>query len=170
MCVICVWRGPFLRNLSWLLCSSPETQLPSSASCVFFSLKPEWSGLSLPSHRPQHNLFPLKFTGNDISFAHGLGPWTMRVGDVRVFMMQRGNDSQLPCLNREHIWREGGEEIPKRSKGKEEWMSAFRRFNVISCSFVLKYSISDSGAALENIWRDTVTPIRTCTQTHCPRD
>ncbi len=40
-------------------------------------------------------------------------------------------------------------------------MLAYHKFNVISCLFVLKYSISDSGGALENIWKDCITPIHT---------
>ena len=54
LCVICLCVGGG--------CSS-EISLGSAVVL----LKPEQSDVSLPSYRPQHNLFPQKFVGTDIS-------------------------------------------------------------------------------------------------------
>ena len=77
---------------------------------------------------------------------------------VCVLLMHEGNDSQLLCLNREHIWRKGRGKDSKEKWRKEENMLAYHKVNVISCLFVLQYSISDSGAALENIWKTASLP------------
>lgn len=128
---------------------------------VFWS-RSDWTSHYHLTHRPQHNLFPPKFTGSDISFAHGVYrtcSWCVHdLVCVCVLLMHWDNDSQLLCLNREHIWRKGRGKDSKKKQRKEENMLAYHKVNVISCLFVLQYSISDSGAALENIWKTVSLP------------
>lgn len=59
VCDLCEYGCLFERRGGF----SSETCLGSSVVL----LKPEQSNISLPSYRPQHNLFPQKFIGTDIS-------------------------------------------------------------------------------------------------------